>query len=185
MVGKHQQQGFVNRSPWPRIPPRSTKRPRIQIVSPQTDEDAARTLCGSKEPDPALPIPVVQVVSRVPKFWLFLSRFSPHATVEEISKLVQRNLDIDEPVEVIKLLKRGVDLKKLSFVSFKVGLGLKWKEKAMQPASWQKGIYFREFVGVDRGSIIARDHPPQIEPFQFHGCVSTPLAAPNRPTVAL
>lgn len=193
-IGKQQGRVLSDRSPWPSIQPRSTKRPRLQIDPPQTEEDAPRVLCGSKEPDPALSIPIVQAVAREPKFWLFLSKFSPHATVEEISGLVQRNLEIDEPVEVVKLVRRGVDLNQLSFISFKVGVGLKWKEKAMEPASWQKGIYFREFVGTERGSTVFRDERGSTAfrderqrggPSQSNDCFSTPLAPPSKPVVAM
>lgn len=182
IVGKQQQQDLPNRSPWPAIQPRSSKRPRIQIDPPQIDEDAPRAICGSKEPDPALPIPVVQSVARESKFWLFLSRFSPHATVEEISNLVQRNLDMNEPVEVVKLVRRGVEINQLSFVSFKIGMGMKWKEKAMQPENWQKGIYFREFVGVERGPAIFRVERQRNQSNDFF---STPLAPPSRAAVAM
>lgn len=184
IVGKQQQQGLSNRSQWPVIQPRSTKRPRIQIDSPQIEEDTVRTLCGSKEPDPAMSLPIVHAVAREPKFWLFLSTFSPHATAEEISNLVQQNHDMNEPVDVVKLVRKGVDLNQLTFVSFKIGIGMKWKEKAMQPTSWQKGIYFREFVSAERESIIFRSERKRDVPAQLRDCFSTPLAAPSQPTVS-
>lgn len=123
---------------------RPLKRPRILVDQDETKFSG--TLCGDREPEPGMSLPVIPIVPRVQKFWLFLSRFSPHATVEEITRLVQQNLNIDGPIDVVNLVRRDADINRLTFVSFKVGIDMRFKEKAMQPSSWQKGIYFREFV---------------------------------------
>ncbi|XP_058840873.1 uncharacterized protein LOC131696345 [Topomyia yanbarensis] len=139
----------LNRSPWPMISNRPNKRPRVLIDSPQIDRSATEVFCGNRDASTDLSVPIVPVAPRESKFWLFLSRFSPSATVEEISKLVQHNLETQNPVDVVKLVKKDADLNQMTFVSFKVGLPLEMKTRAMQPTSWQKGIYFREFE--DRG----------------------------------
>ena len=128
----------LNRNSWPKMNERPQKRPRIQIDSSPVAPNTPGMLCGNKEVESDS---IVQPSDS--KFWLFLSRFSPHATVEEISKLVQQNLETDEPIEAVKLVRKNTDLDQLKFVSFKVGIKPALKEKAMQPASWQKGIYFR------------------------------------------
>ncbi|XP_053698816.1 uncharacterized protein LOC128745764 [Sabethes cyaneus] len=141
-----------NGNPWPRISNRPAKRPRIHVDSSPTDTNTVKTLCGKKEAENNL------IVSQSnPKFWLFLSRFSPHATVDEIAGLVQQNLETDQTVDVVKLVRKDTDLDQLKFVSFKVGIDPSMKEKAMQPAAWQKGIYFREFVNIERGVHLFRD----------------------------
>lgn len=130
---------------------RSLKRPRIQVDTYQGERNFSTTLCGEKDPEPGISLPVIPIIPRVQKFYLFLSRFSPHVTVEEITKLVQQNLNIDAPIDVVKLVRRDTDVSRLAFVSFKVGIDIRFKEKAMQPSSWQKGIYFREFVNESNG----------------------------------
>ena len=142
----------LNRNSWPKVSDRPQKRPRIQIDSSPTEPNALGMLRGNKETGADS---IVQPSDS--KFWLFLSRFSPHATVEEISKLVQQNLETDEPIEVVKLVRKNADLNQLRFVSFKVGFNPNMKEKAMQPASWQKGIYFREFVDTGRDIYLFRE----------------------------
>lgn len=105
--------------------------------------------------------------------------------MEEISNHVQRNLEINEPIDVVKLVRRGVDINQLSFISFKIGMGMKWKEKAMRPENWQKGIYFREFVGAERRTNMFRDERQRDGFSQSNDCFSTPLAPPNRTVVEM
>lgn len=139
-------------TPWPRISNRPAKRPRTIVDSSPSNTNAVKMLYGKKDSDSNL-----IVGQSTPKFWLFLSRFSPHATVDEITRLVQQNLETDQTVEVVKLVRKDTNLDQLKFVSFKVGIDPSMKEKAMQPASWQKGIYFREFVDIERRAFLFRD----------------------------
>lgn len=69
--------------------------------------------------------------------------------------MVQHNLEISDPVEVVKLVKKDAVLENLRSVSFKVGLDKGLKEKALHPSSWE-GVYFREFDQEQRRRITFR-----------------------------
>lgn len=97
---------------------------------------------GSKDDDPSI---VVPLASQVQKCWLYLSQFDPKATTDDIVRLVKRNLETESDVQVVKLVPKGRRIEDLSFVSFKVGIEMDLREKALLATSWQKGIYFREF----------------------------------------
>lgn len=99
---------------------------------------------GTKEMDADVAVPLA-VSQRDTKFVLYLSGFAPQATVNEIADLVKKNLNTDETIDVAKLVPKGKNLCELTFVSFKVGIGLHLKDLALQSSSWQKGIVFREF----------------------------------------
>lgn len=100
---------------------------------------------GTKETEPDIPVPLAAPTA--PRFWLYLSGFDPKASVEQIEQLTRHNLNInaEETIDVAKLVPKNTDLNELSFVSFKVGIGLQLKEVALANTSWQRGIIFREF----------------------------------------
>lgn len=77
-------------------------------------------------------------------FWLYLSGVSPKAPDEKVVEMVKNKLASDD-LTVVKLVPRGKDTNNLTFVSFKVGMKLDLKEKAMSPDTWPVGIRFREF----------------------------------------
>lgn len=115
------------------------------------DTPAVNNNEGTKEIDTDIAVPLA-VPLREKKFVLYLSGFAPQATVNEISELVKKNLNTNDTVDVAKLVPKGKNLCELSFVSFKVGIGLHLKECALQSSSWQKGIVFREFLDTRQSS---------------------------------
>lgn len=123
------------------------KRRRLQEAEDTTSNHDAVSVNkteGTKEVDAAVVVPLA--APREKKFYLYLSGFAPEATVNEISDLVMKNLNCtNETVDVAKLVPKGKNLCELTFVSFKVGIGLHLKDLALQSSSWQKGIVFREF----------------------------------------
>lgn len=52
---------------------------------------------------------------------------------------------------VTKLVPRGKDIRKSSFIFFKVGLHHSFEEKAITATSWPRGLDFREFADDIRG----------------------------------
>lgn len=81
-------------------------------------------------------------------FWLYLSGLNPQVSADDISKVVRSCLQTEDDVKSIKLVPKNVDLTRLTFVSFKVGLPLTLKEVALRASTWPKGIRFREFENV-------------------------------------
>lgn len=78
------------------------------------------------------------------KFWLYLSRIACAVTTDDVRALVSQRLGTDD-AEVVRLVANGRDINTMSFISFKVGLNIDIKEKALSPTTWPRGIYFREF----------------------------------------
>lgn len=77
-------------------------------------------------------------------FWLYLSGVSPKAPDEKVIEMVKNRLETDD-LTVVKLVPRGKDTNNLTFVSFKIGMKLDLRAKAMTSSTWPVGIRFREF----------------------------------------
>lgn len=90
-------------------------------------------------------IPSIHMDRTSDKFWVYLSKICPEVSETDIERLAKDCLHTDEVV-VKSLIPRGRSLSTLSFVSFKVGVSLELKPKAMDPVSWPQGIEFREFI---------------------------------------
>ncbi|XP_055527381.1 uncharacterized protein LOC129719996 [Wyeomyia smithii] len=128
------------RSAWP-----SVKRPRdVALRETPKSRTTTKLACGTK-PVEKLSKTVATVEKAPEKFWLYLSRIACHVTEEDISELVKSCLSTELTVDVKKLVRKDADLKQLAFISFKIGIDTRLKETALDPASWPKGIYFREF----------------------------------------
>lgn len=121
------------------LPDNSRKRPRVD-VEPRTESSS-----GTKDEDSSVIVPLATRQEKVELFWLYLSGFDPKATEDNIRELVKSNLDNGGTVDVRKLVPKGKNLDELTFVSFKVGINPELKDTALLPATWQKGITFREF----------------------------------------
>ena len=51
-----------------------------------------------------------------------------------------------EPVEIVCLVPKGMDVSTMTFVSFKIDLDPALKDKSLDAASWPVRIRFREFT---------------------------------------
>lgn len=122
------------------------KRRRLQEEDDNSNNDASTVnrFEGTKQISADVPIPLA-AAQREKKFLLYLSGFAPDASVQEIADLVKNNLSTDEAVDVTKLVPKGKNLCELTFVSFKVGIGIHLRDLALQTSTWQKGIVFRQF----------------------------------------
>lgn len=79
------------------------------------------------------------------QFRLYLSRIHPSVKTDEVINLAKECLQCEDPLKVIPLVKKDVDLGSLNFISFKIELLEKYREKALDPSTWPRGILFREF----------------------------------------
>lgn len=107
-----------------------------------------------------------------PKFWLYLSRISRDVTIEQMRALVSHRLGTKD-VDVVRLVAKGRDISTLAFISFKIGLNVGVKTKALSSSTWPKGIYYREFQDnrtntnfwkpgfiSNHGGLATHNHPP-------------------------
>lgn len=78
------------------------------------------------------------------KFWLYLSRAARTVTVEQVTKLAMKRLGTTD-VEVYSLVAKGKDINRMNFISFKIGMDMKLKEKALSLSTWPAGLLVREF----------------------------------------
>lgn len=83
------------------------------------------------------------------QFWLYLSRIHPSVKTEAVMSLVKDCLQCEEPINVVPLVKKNADLAAMNFISFKIGMDMKYRNVALEPATWPNGIVFREFEGVN------------------------------------
>lgn len=90
-------------------------------------------------------VSVLTVPEPVELFWLYLSRIHPSVKPEVVEKLAKECLQCDDPIKVVPLVKRGTDISRWSFISYKIGIDPKLRENALNADSWPKGILFREF----------------------------------------
>lgn len=80
-----------------------------------------------------------------PKLWLYLSRIAKDVSTDQICAFAKKRLG-SEDIQVTRLVTKGRDISTLSFVSFKIGMDIALKPKALSSSSWPKGILYREFT---------------------------------------
>ncbi|XP_062556688.1 uncharacterized protein LOC134221507 [Armigeres subalbatus] len=78
------------------------------------------------------------------RFWLYVSDISAETPDDLVTELIQQRLGSTD-LKIVKLVPRGKDVRFLSFVSFKVGMPMHLKQKALTDSTWPSEISFREF----------------------------------------
>lgn len=106
-----------------------------------------------------LSVPCLTPPISPPKFWLYLSGLHPLITAEDIQKITSRCLDLTTPADVVRLVPKEVDMTKLTFISFKVGLDPSLKELALDASTWPDGILFREFTDYSKNQSGSNGNP--------------------------
>lgn len=125
---------------WPRLSVKRRRREFDQNPLPANDR-------GTKSIDLSdLSVPFIVPAASPPNFWLYLSAFQPLITVDGVQKIVSRCLEIISPADFIRLVPKGKDVTNMEFISFKIGLDIALKERALNAKNWPTGIRFREFV---------------------------------------
>ncbi|XP_058456733.1 uncharacterized protein LOC131434105 [Malaya genurostris] len=76
--------------------------------------------------------------------WIYISRFHPSVSKEMVEKLTKAGLNCNDEISVIPLVKKGMDVNTLNFVSFKVGIPAKYRDVALNRDKWPQGVLFRE-----------------------------------------
>ena len=86
------------------------------------------------------------------RWWLYLSGFLPTISDTDVNKVVHRclNLDDHDTIDVARLIPKGTDVSKLTFISFKIGLDPQLKQLALLASSWPTGLLFREFIDMSK-----------------------------------
>ena len=87
-------------------------------------------------------------------FWLYLSE--ERVSEERITHLAQTQLNT-EVLKVSKLVAKSKDIGSYSFVSFKVGMSLDLRSKALSTETWPAGIKFREWTDYDKSTVKSRE----------------------------
>lgn len=79
------------------------------------------------------------------KCWIFFTRVAKHVSTDDMRKMVYDSLQPNGQPEVVKLVPRWSNHENLRFISFKVGVDWKYKDKALMNSTWPAGLLFREF----------------------------------------
>lgn len=125
---------------------RFSKKRRLLSVNNNTPSVSRPTLLQGSGSSVSPSLEIRTVPKNQPKFYLYLSRIAPDVSVEQVAALAKKRLDADD-VQVTRLVAKGRDVSTLSFVSFKVGMNVELKPRALSTSTWPKGILFREFSG--------------------------------------
>lgn len=78
------------------------------------------------------------------RFWLYLSRVSRRVNEEQITKLAVDRLGVND-IKVKMLVAKGKDVSRMKFISFKVGMHVDLKDRALDSNTWPRGLVIREF----------------------------------------
>lgn len=106
--------------------------------------DAFASLTNSQQ-IPTVPLPKQKQCTH--KRELFITRFRNNVTSDQILKYMLRNSHIDsEKVRVIRLTRRGQDVSKLSFVSFKIETNDEIAEILLRKHFWPTHCKASDFV---------------------------------------
>lgn len=114
----------------------------------ETSQRPSKLLCGTGDGNPGSSV-VAAIQADNSRFWLYLSNIHPDVSEETVTNMIHSNLGVND-VTVIKLVPRGKDVRSLSFVSYKVGMEVNLKSKAMCLDTWPSGVRFREFEDIGR-----------------------------------
>lgn len=126
------------------IDPRFTRSRRLfNTARDENPKQNAPLLLGTgSTPSPSMEIATVPPVQ--PKFWLYLSRIAREVSVDQVCALAKKRLGTED-IQVARLVAKGRDISTLSFVSFKIGMNMDLKTKALSTSTWPKGVLYREF----------------------------------------
>lgn len=98
-----------------------------------------------------------------PKFEkaLWVSRLSPDTSIDDVIDFITTNTPVTDKskMNVHKLVKKGVDLASLQFVSFKVELSAEDLDILNEPNMWPSGMQVREFVQVPAKNVLGNFLP--------------------------
>lgn len=141
---------FSSPNPWPTIhrtnrAAKSVKRLRNSDGNPISVIDDPIKM-GTKAVS-AIPSLRIDPRSEDDLIWIYLSAFHRNTSEGQIASFVTECLELAANVKlkVVKLVPRGKDINTLNYVSFKIGLSGRFKEKALSCDSWPEHIRFRQF----------------------------------------
>lgn len=148
------------------IDPRFTRSRRLfsTAANPVSKNQPPLLLGTGSTPSPSIEIGTVP--PNQPKFWLYLSRIAKDVSADQVCALAKKRLGTDD-VQVVRLVAKGRDINTLSFVSFKIGMSLELKFKALSTSTWPKGVVYRECTNNNNreenfwrpGHVAASDDP--------------------------
>lgn len=119
---------------------------RDDLSAKRNQRDYSGGVVGTGEVDlNGLSVPSLVATAEPEQFWLYLSGFHRQVTSEDVSKVVRCCLHTESEAKVVMLVPKNVDMSRLTFISFKVGLPVDLKDAALLPSTWPQGIRFREF----------------------------------------
>ncbi|XP_055543726.1 uncharacterized protein LOC129729247 [Wyeomyia smithii] len=132
---------------WPRLSAKRRRGDYDQSTRPASNK-------GTKAIDfENLSVPFIMPAAPKPVFWLYLSGFQPLISDDDVEKIVSRCLDINDPINVTRLVPKGKDVSQMTFLSFKIGLDPSIKQQALNAEIWPAGLMFREFMDQPKNPI--------------------------------
>lgn len=91
----------------------------------------------------------LNVIARIN--WLHVSKFSTSTSENAIIKYVSTKLNInDNEVLCFKLIKKGMDISRLKYINFKVGVPAYKFNSALNANSWPLNVYVRNFDSLSK-----------------------------------
>nr|XP_029728522.1 uncharacterized protein LOC115266430 [Aedes albopictus] len=126
------------------INPRLTRSRRLFSAADDGVPKRPQPLLLGTGSTPSPSMDIITVPPAQPKFWLYLSRIARDVTADQICALAKKRLGSDD-VQVTRLVAKGKDVNTLSFISFKIGMNMELKTKALSTSTWPRGVLYREF----------------------------------------
>lgn len=126
------------------IDPRLTTSRRLFSVTAKPVPNKPPSLLHGTGSTPSPSIGISTVPQAQPKFWLYLSRIAKEVTADQICALAKKRLGTED-VHVVRLVAKGRDISTLTYVSFKIGVNMDLRIKALSTSTWPKGMLYREF----------------------------------------
>ena len=81
-----------------------------------------------------------------PRFWLFFGRLQPDTSIEDVRGAVTECMGTTD-IKVLPLFRQPVNQE---YISFKVGIPLDMKDKALAPETWPNRLFVKEFNNKPR-----------------------------------
>lgn len=115
----------------------STSTPQGNINRNNSFNDTSQLMVGSN----------AERVSTSPRtFWIFFTRVAKHVSSDTMRQMVSNSLQLEDQPQIVRLVPHWINNESLRYVSYKIGVNWKYREKALLASTWPVGLQFRQFV---------------------------------------
>lgn len=109
-----------------------------------------------------LSVTSITLEPRPQRFWLYLTGLNPKINTNDVKLIVERCLGTSMDLDPKLLVPKDTDCSRYKFVSYRIGLDPKLRDKALDGNNWARNLVVREFEFFDTDS--KKRSTPRVSP---------------------